>query len=236
MARYLLKFGKTENLKYISHLDLLRLFQRGFKRADIRLRYSRGFNPHPRIGFAHPLSLGFESIGEYMEFETDEDYADETVVERLTANMPTALKVYGCRRLAEISKTSAAAALEYASYLAVFRGKAEERELIDSSIKRYMAQEEIVITRFSKKRGMDIQADIRPDIHSVTSVMGADRLTLSAMLKAGSMGNLNPETLVESVCGFCGCGYDRKLWSFMRTEMFFSENKRNLLPLSEFKG
>lgn len=73
MGRYLLKFSKEKNLKYISHLDLLRVFQRAFKRAHIRLRYSQGFNPHAKIGFGQPLSLGSESTGEYMEFETAED-------------------------------------------------------------------------------------------------------------------------------------------------------------------
>ena len=68
MGRYLLKFSKEDNLKYISHLDLLRVFQRAFKRAKIRLRYSQGYNPHAKIGFGHPLSLGYESTGEYMEF------------------------------------------------------------------------------------------------------------------------------------------------------------------------
>ena len=56
MSRYVLKFRKFGYVKYISHLDLLRVFKRTFKKTDLQLRYSQGFNPHPRMGFAQPLS------------------------------------------------------------------------------------------------------------------------------------------------------------------------------------
>ena len=59
MSKYIVEFSKTGAMCYISHLDMMRLFNRLFKRADIRLAYSKGFNPHPKMGFAQPLSLGY---------------------------------------------------------------------------------------------------------------------------------------------------------------------------------
>ena len=70
MYRYYLEFSKTGNIRFISHLDLLRLFKRTFKRSGIELVYSQGFNPHPKLGFAQPLSLGYEGLAEILEFET----------------------------------------------------------------------------------------------------------------------------------------------------------------------
>ena len=96
MGRYLLKFSKENNLKYISHLDLLRVFQRAFKRAHIRLRYSQGFNPHAKIGFGQPLSLGSESTGEYMEFETVEDRAGGEYLTALSGCMPDGIRLLLC--------------------------------------------------------------------------------------------------------------------------------------------
>lgn len=235
MSRYLLKFGKKGNLKYISHLDLLRLFQRGFKRAHIKLKYSQGFNPHAKIGFALPLSLGFESEGEYMEFETDETYDTEDIKARLKSCMPKGLKVYECGMLTETSKTAVAAALEYASYIVIFRGDEQKADIIDSRIKSFMDQKEIISVKFSKKKKKEIESDIRPHIKSVNSIKGKEGLTLSLMLKTGSMGNLNAETLCEELCRFCGIEYERSEWSFTRTEMYFSA-KKNLKPLTEFKG
>ena len=76
--KYVIRFQKTGVICYTSHLDIMKVFKRSFKRAGIRLAYSQGFNPHPKMGFAQPLSLGYESMDEYIEFETvDEILAAE---------------------------------------------------------------------------------------------------------------------------------------------------------------
>lgn len=67
MNRFVLEFSKQGYIKYISHLDMLRLFKRTFKRAGIPLDYSKGFNPHPRMSFAQPLSLGYTSKQELIK-------------------------------------------------------------------------------------------------------------------------------------------------------------------------
>ena len=68
MNRYVITFSKMGTICYISHLDLMRMFRRTFKKAGIRLAYSQGFNPHPKMGFAQPLSLGYWGLREMMEF------------------------------------------------------------------------------------------------------------------------------------------------------------------------
>ena len=70
MTRYIMQFSKTGTSCYISHLDLVRVFHRAFKRAGIKLEYSKGFNPHPKMVFAQLLSLGFTCLREFFEFES----------------------------------------------------------------------------------------------------------------------------------------------------------------------
>lgn len=70
MPKYVIGFKKKGYVCYISHLDVMRLFQRAFKQEDIRLKYSKGYNPHPRMGFAQPLTLGYSS-------ETEEKHKNE---------------------------------------------------------------------------------------------------------------------------------------------------------------
>ena len=65
--KYVLKFTKDGYAKYTSHLDLLRFFKRAFRKSGIALSYSQGFNPHPKLGFAQPLSLGYASSCELLE-------------------------------------------------------------------------------------------------------------------------------------------------------------------------
>ena len=69
--RYVIKFSKGGYAKYTSHLDLLRFFKRAFRKTGVDLKYSQGFNPHPKLSFAQPLSLGYLGDNELVEFETN---------------------------------------------------------------------------------------------------------------------------------------------------------------------
>lgn len=93
MAKYYLVFAKLGDMKYISHLDLLRLFKRAFKSADIRLVHSEGFNPHPRLAFGQPLSLGYESLEEWLEFETKVPYDLKELGESLNKHLPQGINI-----------------------------------------------------------------------------------------------------------------------------------------------
>lgn len=77
-------FQKTGNAVYISHLDLMRLFQRSFKRAGLPLTHTQGFNPRPSVSIALPLSLGVESRCELLDFELETDtFSNEDICTRL---------------------------------------------------------------------------------------------------------------------------------------------------------
>lgn len=65
--RYVIKFSKGGYAKYTSHLDLLRFFKRAFRKTGVDLKYSQGFNPHPKLSFAQPLSLGYLGDNELVE-------------------------------------------------------------------------------------------------------------------------------------------------------------------------
>lgn len=86
-------FSKTGRAKYVSHLDLVRTMTRAVRRAAIPLWYTEGFNRHPYLTFAAPLSLGFESLAETMDLRLEEDMDYGTLVLRLNAVMPEGLQV-----------------------------------------------------------------------------------------------------------------------------------------------
>lgn len=236
MGRFLIKFTKEGEIRYISHLDLLRVFQRAFRRTDVKLRYSQGFNPHPKISFAMPLSLGFESRGEYVEIETDSAHGPEEIVRELSGSMPRGVRVLACTPMAETSKTSPGAAVSFAAYTAEYRGGDETlRESLVGAIVPFLAEKEIISVKYSKKKKKDVETDIRPSIRSLSS--GSDRrLLLTMMLKAGNVGNLNPEQLVRALCRFCGREYVEYEWRYRRQDMFFEDAKGRIRPLTDFKG
>ena len=87
-------FEKTGNAVYISHLDLMRLFQRAFKRAGLPLTHTKGFNPRPSVSIALPLSLGVESCCELLDFELEGEQVDnEEILTRLNAALVDGVKV-----------------------------------------------------------------------------------------------------------------------------------------------
>ncbi|GAV21685.1 TIGR03936 family radical SAM-associated protein [Carboxydothermus pertinax] len=91
--KYLLKYSRGAELKYISHLDTIRVFERAFRRAGMPVAFSEGFNPHPKFSIALPLALGHESFGELMELTLNQNLAPVEVKQRLNEVLPKGLEV-----------------------------------------------------------------------------------------------------------------------------------------------
>ena len=81
------KYKKEDDMIFISHLDLQRLLQRAFRRAEINLSYSQGFNPHPKMSYANALALGTESQGEYVDIEIEDDISAEEFLTRINEEL-----------------------------------------------------------------------------------------------------------------------------------------------------
>jgi radical SAM-linked protein len=93
MQRLRIKFSRGEEIKFISHLDIVRLWQRAFNRAGIEIAYSSGFTPHPRISLAAPLPLGVTSEAELMDIVIVKGVAPQFFVSALNQQLPQGLKV-----------------------------------------------------------------------------------------------------------------------------------------------
>ncbi len=89
-----LLFEKTGNAVWVSHLDLMRIFQRAFKRAGLPLTHTQGFNPRPSVSIALPLSVGMESLCELLDFDLDGEAPDcENICSRLNAALVEGVRV-----------------------------------------------------------------------------------------------------------------------------------------------
>jgi len=87
-------FEKTGMAAYISHLDLMRLFQRSFKRTGLPLTHTKGFNPRPSVSIALPMSLGVESVCELLDFDLEEDgFTCEEIRDRLNRNLTEGVRI-----------------------------------------------------------------------------------------------------------------------------------------------
>ena len=86
-------FTKEAPVRFVSHLDVHRLFQRAFRRAKLPLAYSQGFNPHPLMAFATALSVGYKSMGEYLDVTLTEDMTPEEFTERVSPMLPKGVRI-----------------------------------------------------------------------------------------------------------------------------------------------
>lgn len=194
MPKDRLLFEKVGRARYISHLDLMRTFQRAFLRADISIKHTEGFNPHPFISIALPLSLGFSSACEILEFGLLEGTGHADVPARLNAVLPEGVVVRACypgeRSLKEL------AALEYELTLE-FDG--DKQTLIDTW-NAAMGRESWVIEKKSKKAKSGVTTlDIAPLIKEFHfTELENSKVSLVCVLAAQNPG-LNPNVMVNAL-------------------------------------
>jgi len=190
-----LLFSKTGRAKYISHLDLMRTFQRAFARAGIQIKHTEGFNPHPFVSIALPLSVGYSSQCEILEFGLLDGVPAEEVPQRLTAAMPEGILIHKCypaeRKLKELASINYIMNFEYSE------GRPQECE---PAMAELLSRESLVVKKKSNKSKKGFtEVDLIPLIRSFNIECQSDTMTLDAVLSAQNPG-LNPELLRAAFC------------------------------------
>jgi len=191
MARLL--FEKTGNAIWISHLDLMRVFQRAFKRAGLPLTHTQGFNPRPSVSIALPLSVGVESVCELLDFELEgEDVPCQDICSRLNAALISGVNVLGVydngRKLKELAFLDCIICLEYDNGVPVDAEK-QIQKLFDS---------DTLIVPKKGKNGLQDQ-DIIPMIRNLEVTREGDRELLINARVCCQNPSLNPMQLVAAI-------------------------------------
>jgi radical SAM-linked protein len=118
MYHYLLSFSKEGDIKFISHLDLMRTFIRALRRAEMPVAYSQGFSPQPRLTFAAPLAVGLEARNEYLDLYLTEAWQNERILQALNGQLPLGIKVKGVHEV-ELNKDPLSSMVTAALYIAL---------------------------------------------------------------------------------------------------------------------
>ena len=221
MPRYVARFEKGGYTKYISHLDLLRVFKRAFKVMGLDIRYSNGYNPHPKMSFAQPLSLGYSSLCEYLEFETITPHDPESLREDLAKNLPRDLAITELFQFDSEVKTLAAEsdACEYRIFVPFEGTEGEFRDLFTS----YMTQDRITALKKMKKTKTLEEVDIKDKIRSWKVSKEGDNAVIDCILDSGSHSNLSPELVIKSFLDFSKLPLMRWDLEVQRVQQFFTD-------------
>lgn len=192
------RFSKTGPIRYISHLDLTRTFHRALARAEIKLKFSEGFSPHPKFTFALPLSVGMESLCEVADFTLKEgsDLTPEEVKLRLAAQMPAGIEILFVEEVTEKLNVIAWARYE------VFLPRVSP-DLIPAI--RAALDGELTVEKKNKK-GKWVTKSITPGISAFEAKAREGGVALTLELGAGGENVLGPDlvlkALAEAVPGF----------------------------------
>lgn len=191
MSRLL--FSKTGRARYISHLDLMRTFQRAFQRADLTIKHTEGFNPHPFISILLPLSLGFSSECEVLEFQLLGDTSPEDVPACLNAVLPEGITVERCyeggRKARELALVEYQLTLEYDN--SVPAG-------VTAAWQEMLSRESLQVSKKSKKsKTGETVVDIIPLVKSFSVTEVENAVVLDAIISAQNPG-LNPQLFMSA--------------------------------------
>ncbi len=231
MAIIRTKFRRSDEVKFISHLDLMKVFERAIRRARLPIAYSQGFNPHPSMVFGLPLGVGVTSDAEYGDFEvTDDELSINEFVDRLNAQLPRGLEIISAK--ARHSKQNIMATIAASEYVVIVGTSSECIEKnIKSYINKYLSQETIIVKKKTKSGIKD--TDIRDMIFDLDFDLqhcGTLNIVKFTMLvSAGSKANLKPDLLIESLCEFMKLDFE--IERIHRTKLFVKAQDQLLDPM-----
>lgn len=185
-----LLFEKTGNAVWISHLDLMRVFQRAFRRAGLLLKHSQGFTPRAIVSIALPLSVGVESVCELLDFELED--GGMVTPRQLNEKLPEGIRVLqvldGARKIKELTHLKAEILMEYD------RGCPSG---LEQALKDFYAQDQLIMEKHSRKG--NTQTDLMPMLRSF-SLRPVDENTMQMeVVVCAQNPALNPQLLVSAL-------------------------------------
>ncbi len=192
MVKYRLKFRKFGETRFVSHLDLVRLFTRLHTRAGIPLSYSEGFNPHPKMAIALPLSVGCGGEGEYVDVTYDKDLPEDLILDTLNKKAPIGIEIVKVERLFEgAKKFSSITAAEYTI-------KIEGTGLNKENLAEFFSRDSIEIEK-KTKRSLAVK-NIKENIFHLEMVASfPGGAIIKAIISAGNEATLRPDLLLSAM-------------------------------------
>ena len=252
-----IKYTKSELLKFIGHLDVMRYFQKAVKRAGFDIAYSQGFSPHQLMSFAAPLALGVTSEGEYFDAEFHSVVSSDEFVRRFNEQMAAGMEVKAARLLPDDAKNSMSI-VAASDYLITIRDEVptDVKEKFLAYVPHLLELDTIDVLKKTKKN--EKIENIKPGIYkvSVESYVSARELAgdpvsettstdnqyvddiyandkLYMLLATGSEYNLKPELIVHAICKEIGYEYNRFDYRIHRLETYMRNEKEQLVSLLE---
>lgn len=190
-----LKFTKTGSLQYISHLDLVRTMHKVLIRTRLPVWYSEGFNPKPKMVFSPPLSIGVQSLSEFLDVRITKTVDTESVIKLFNENLTDELCV-----LDAYYPTSKLSDIAWYSYKITLKSDSASADLAER-LNKFVKRDSVIVEKKSKNGIKEL--DIKPLIHSFDAGFKDGLIHVNATLSADPSALLNPELLIKCLDKEC---------------------------------
>ncbi|MBY6836641.1 DUF2344 domain-containing protein [Clostridium botulinum] len=228
--RYLIKYTKEANVKFISHLDLMRTIQKNIRRAELPMEYSKGFNPHMTMSIAQPLAVGVYSDGEYMDLVFAEEMNEKEIIDRLNSVSSSGIKFKEATKIlyveGEKKVPQGMALIDAARYTA--KVPYENIENLENEVNELLNKSDWKTIKKSKKGEKEV--DIKPMIKEFKFWIKDDYLIINMVINSGSREHLAPELVVKYIQERTSYAKTESFVDIKREEMYFLKGEK-LLPL-----
>ena len=235
------RFYKKGDMVFISHLDLIRVFERAVRRAGIPVAYTQGFNPHPIMAFATALGIGVASEGEYIDIQLSDDMDSELFMSRLNSVLPDGLEIIKSKKIFDKAKSLMSIVCS-----SIYLVKLKTKKLLnETDVKQYiedLLDREVIIERKQRKqkRGQRKkkpefrEINIRPFIRDIELfLLNEYEILLKMHLAAGSRGNLKPEVVVDKLHELAGLPIEEYETRIKRLDLFADREGKFMTLLDE---
>ncbi len=196
MQRLRIRFSKKDALKFLSHLDLLRLWERAMRRAGLPLAYSEGFSPHPRLSFAAPLPVGVTSDAELTDIFLSRWIAPQAFAARLREQLPRAIQLTDVQTCA-LEAPALSTTIMAAEYRVVAAASIEESQA-RAEISRLLEAKTIP---WSHLRGTETHCyDLRKLINDIWLIKADGKsLAIGMRLRCDTSGSGRPDQVYKAL-------------------------------------
>lgn len=228
-----IKFAKYDTMKFISHLEVMRYFQKAVRRSGLDVAYTEGFNPHQIMSFAAPLGVGQTSESEYFDIELHTAPPTEELVNRLNKVMTDGMRILSAELLPpplpQVKRETAMALVAASSYLVMKKDGYEEelgKEELQQKFLEFISRKSIPFLKKSKKS--ETEVDLAQFIFDAsaqgetTEFSGTyeNGCVFYLLLSAGSVNNIKPDTVMEAFYSFLGKEYNPYAYQVHRLETY----------------
>ena len=228
--RYLIKFTKESEIKFIAHLDLMRTIQKGVRRTGLPAQYSRGFNPHMAVSIAQPLSVGVYSSGEYMDLILLEEVDEEEILEKLNATSAQGIEFLEVSKILEEENTKklpqGMALIDACRYTIKIIYK--DTKVLENELNSLLEEKEWTTIKKSKKGEREV--DIKSLVYEFEFSIKDEELVINSLIQSGSREHLSANLLISYIKERTSNANEDAFVDVKREEMYYLMDNE-LVPL-----